>query len=158
MDQILTQLGDLVLGAVPTVILLLLLFATYNFLVHRPLKAVLAERRARTEGAVEKARADVAAAEAKTAEYEARLRDARLAVFKAQEARRKQAERVREQILAEARAKADARVREAKAAIESDVAAAKTGLQGEAERLAMEIVRTVLKPVAVTQPAIGGQR
>jgi F-type H+-transporting ATPase subunit b len=158
MDQILTQLGDLVLGAVPTVILLLLLFATYNFLVHRPLRGVLAERRARTEGAVEKARADVAAAEAKTAEYEARLRDARLAVFKAQEVRRKQAERIREQILAEARAKADAHIREAKAAIENDVAAAKTGLQSEAERLATEIVRTVLKPVALTQPAIGGQR
>jgi len=158
MDQILTQLGDLVLGAVPTVILLLLLFATYNLLVHRPLKAVLAERRGRTEGAVEKARADVAAAEAKTAEYEARLRDARLAVFKAQEARRKQAEHIREQFLAEARGKADARVREAKAAIENDVTAAKTGFQSEAERLAVEIVRTVLKPVALTQPAIGGQR
>jgi F-type H+-transporting ATPase subunit b len=127
-------------------------------LVHRPLKAVLAERRARTEGAVEKARADVAAAEAKTAEYEARLRDARLAVFKAQEARRKQAEHIREQFLAEARGKADARVREAKAAIENDVTAAKTGLQSEAERLAVEIVRTVLKPVVLTQPAIGGQR
>ena len=158
MDQILTQLGDLVLGAVPTVILLLLLFATYNFLVHRPLKAVLAERRARTEGAVEKARADVAAAEAKTAEYEARLRDARLAVFKAQEARRKQAEHIREQFLAEARAKADSRIREAKATIENDVSAAKTGLQSEAERLAIEIVRTVIKPVAVTPQAIGGQR
>ncbi len=158
MDQILTQLGDLVLGAVPTVILLLVLFPTYNFLVHRPLKAVLAERRARTEGAVEKARADVAAAEAKTAEYEARLREARLAVFKAQEARRKQAERVREQFLAEARAKADARVREAKVAIENDITAAKTGLQSEAERLAVEIVRTVLKPVAIAPQAIGGQR
>jgi F-type H+-transporting ATPase subunit b len=158
MDQILTQLGDLVLGAMPTVILLLLLFATYNFLVHRPLKAVLSERRARTEGAVEKARADVAAAEAKTAEYEARLRDARLAVFKAQEARRKQAERIREQVLAEARAKADARIREAKAAIENDIDAAKTSLQSEAERLSAEIVRTVLKPVAVAPQAIGGQR
>ena len=158
MDQILTQLGDLVLGAVPTVILLLLLFATYNFLVHRPLKSVLAERRARTEGAVEKARADVAAAEAKTAEYEAHLRDARLAVFKAQEARRKQAERIREQVLAGARAKADSRIREAKAAIENDVTAAKTGLQSEAERLAAEIVRTVTRPVAVTPPALGGQR
>lgn len=158
MDQILTQLGDLVLGAMPTVILLLLLFATYNFLVHRPLKAVLSERRARTEGAVEKARADVAAAEAKIAEYEARLRDARLAVFKAQEARRKQAERIREQVLAEARAKADARVREAKAAIENDIDAAKTSLQSEAERLAVEIVRTVLKPVAVAPQAVGGQR
>jgi F-type H+-transporting ATPase subunit b len=158
MDQILTQLGDLVLGAVPTIVLLLSLFASYNFLVHRPLKAVMAERHSRTEGAIEKARADIAAAEAKTAEYEARLRDARLSVFKALEARRKQAETAREQILTEARAKADARVREAKAALESDIANAKTGLQGEAERLAAEIVRTVLKPVGMAQPAIGGQQ
>jgi F-type H+-transporting ATPase subunit b len=159
MDQVLTQLGDLVLGAVPTMVLLLTLYAAYNFLVHRPLKAVLAERHARTEGAIEKAQADVAAAEAKTAEYEARLRDARLAVFKAQEQRRKEAEQVREQLLSEARAKADARVREAKTAIENDVQSAKSGLQADAERLANDIIRTILKPVGATPvPATGGQR
>ena len=77
MDQTLRQLGELLLGAVPTVILLATLYILYTFLVHRPLTAVLAERRSRTQGAMEKARADIAAAEARTADYEQRLREAR---------------------------------------------------------------------------------
>src|SRR5580658_8782406 len=91
MDQTLRQLGELLLGAVPTVILLALLYALYTVIVHKPLARVLAERRSRTEGAVEKSRADIAAAEARTAEYEQRLREARATVFRAQEARRQAA-------------------------------------------------------------------
>ena len=64
MDQTLQQLGELLLGAVPTVILLALLYALYTAIVHKPLQRVLAERRSKTEGAVEKSRADIAAAEA----------------------------------------------------------------------------------------------
>src|ERR1035441_4400379 len=88
MDDTLQQLGELLLGAVPTVILLALLYALYTTIVHKPLQRVLAERRSKTEGAVEQSRADIAAAEARTAEYEQKLREARAAVFRAQEARR----------------------------------------------------------------------
>ncbi|MGC2196110.1 MAG: hypothetical protein WA628_15660, partial [Terriglobales bacterium] len=91
MDETLRQLGGLLLGSVPTIIMLVVLYATYTVVVHKPLARVLAERRAKTEGAIEKARADVAAAEARTAEYEQRLREARIAVFKHQEARRQAA-------------------------------------------------------------------
>jgi F-type H+-transporting ATPase subunit b len=45
MDQILNQLGELVLGSVPTMVLFVLLVAAYNLLVRRPLDRVLAERR-----------------------------------------------------------------------------------------------------------------
>src|SRR6202166_542500 len=88
MDQTLRQLGELLLGSVPTVILLALLYALYTSIVHKPLQRVLAERRSKTEGAVEKSRADIAAAEARTAEYEQKLREARAAVFRAPGARR----------------------------------------------------------------------
>src|SRR5258708_13377881 len=81
MDQTLRQLGELLLGAVPTVILLATLYILYIFLVHRPLTAVLAERRNRTQGAMEKARADLPVAEARTPECEQRLREARLRRF-----------------------------------------------------------------------------
>ena len=77
MGQTLHQLGELLLGAVPTVVLLTLLYALYASIVHKPLRRVLEERRSKTEGAVEKSRADIAAAEARTAEYEQRLREAR---------------------------------------------------------------------------------
>src|SRR5580658_6793393 len=66
MDQTLHQLGELLLGAVPTVILLAILYALYTSIVHKPLQRVLEERRSKTEGAVEKSRADIAAAEARS--------------------------------------------------------------------------------------------
>src|SRR6266576_2268195 len=95
MDETLRQIGGLLLGAIPTIIFFLLLYGFYTALVHKPLGRVLAERHARTQGAIEKARADAQSAEARTTEYEQRLRDARIAIFKAQEARRAKAAQAR---------------------------------------------------------------
>jgi len=156
MDTTLRQVGELLLGAIPTAVLLLLLYAIYSVLVRRPLVRMLSERRERSEGAIVKARTDVAAAEAKTQDYDHRLREARMAIFKAQEARRQQAQQARAEALAQTRAKANEQVREARAAIEQDMAAARGGLQAEADRLAAEIIRTVLRP-ANSASAIGGQ-
>lgn len=156
MDPLLRQVGELLLGAVPTAVLLLLLYAIYTALVGKPLKQVLEQRRERTEGAVLKARADIAAAEAKTQEYEQGLREARLAIFKAQEARRQLAQKTRAAAVAQARERAQQQIREARAAIEQDMIAARQALQGESEQLASEIIRTILKPAGVA-PALGGQ-
>jgi F-type H+-transporting ATPase subunit b len=156
MDQTLRQLGELLLGAVPTVILLATLYALYTFLVHRPLTAVLAERRSRTQGAMEKARADIAAAEARTADYEQRLREARQKIFKSQEARRQQASQIRAQAIADARSRAQAQVKQARAALDEDKLQAMSKLQADAARLASEIVRSVLRPMASPSQA-GGQ-
>ena len=146
MDQTLRQLGELLLGSVPTVILLALLYLLYTTMVHKPLRRVLEERRSKTEGAVEKSRADIAAAEARTSEYEQRLREARATVFRAQEARRKAALDARTAALNEARNKAQAQVHAAKADIQKDRDAAQHGLQSEAQALAAEIMRRVLEP------------
>src|ERR1700752_2688127 len=103
MDQTLQQLGELLLGAVPTVILLALLYALYTMIVHKPLRRVLDERRSKTEGAVEKSKADIAAADARTSEYEQRLREARAAVFRGQEAKRQAALQARTNAVNKAR-------------------------------------------------------
>ncbi len=124
MDQTLHQLGELLLGAVPTVILLAILYALYTSIVHKPLQRVLEERRSKTEGAVEKSRADIAAAEARTAEYEQKLREARAAVFRAQEAKRQAALQARANAVAQARSRAHAQVQAAKTDIEKDRASA----------------------------------
>jgi F-type H+-transporting ATPase subunit b len=159
MDETLKQVGGLLLGSIPTIVLFLILFAAYKWLVHVPLTRVLSERRDKTEGALDKARADIAAAEAKTAEYEKALREARLVVFKAREARRQKAMDLRAQMIAEARAVADAEIREAKAALEKQVADSKVGLQAESERLATEVIHTIFKQVGAVQvPAGGGSR
>jgi F-type H+-transporting ATPase subunit b len=149
MDQTLRQLGELLLGSVPTVILLALLYLLYTTMVHKPLRRVLEERRSKTEGAVEKSRADIAAAEARTSEYEQRLREARATVFRAQEARRKAALDARTAALNEARNKAQAQVQAAKADIEKDRNAAQNGLQKEVQALASEIMRRVLQPAGL---------
>jgi F-type H+-transporting ATPase subunit b len=154
MDEIFGQLGGLLLGSVPTIIFVILLFAIYTAVVHKPLTKVLAERHSRTEGAIEKARADIAQAEARTADYEQRLREARMALFKSQEARRQQALQARAAAVAEARTRAQAQVEQARAAIEHDKIVAKTGLEAQSGKLATAIIRTVLEPA--TQSPAGG--
>ena len=146
MDETFRQIGELLLGSVPTIVFFLLLYGLYNVLVHKPLMRVLAERRARTQGAIEKARADIALAERRTAEYEQKLRDARIAILKAQEARLALATKARDVAVAQARTQSQAQVQQAKASIEQDKQAAQTTLDSEAGRLATEIIRIVLEP------------
>jgi F-type H+-transporting ATPase subunit b len=156
MDQTLRQLGELLLGAVPTVILLATVYVLYTVLVHKPLTRVLAERRSRTEGAMEKARADIAAAEGRTTDYEQRLREARLKIFKNQEARRQLATQARADAVARARVQAQEQVKQTRGGIEQDKQKAMAGLQSEAGRLAQEIMRSVLRPMAAPSQ-VGGR-
>lgn len=155
MDETLRQLGGLLLGAVPTVIFLLVLYALYTVLVHKRLVSVLAERRNRTEGAVEKARAAIAYAEARTADYEQRLREARLAIFRSQEERRQKALQARAAAVAEARTHARAEIERARAGIAEEKEQAQARLSSEAQTLAAEIIRVILQP-AIAQPRAGG--
>ena len=151
MDETLRQLGELLLGAVPTIILFTLLYILYSAIVHKPLRRVLEERRNKTEGAIEKSRADIAAAEARTSEYEQRLREARAILFRAQETRRKAALEARTAALSEARKKAQAQVEAAKADIQKDRATAQEGLQADVQALAAEIIRRVLEPAGAAR-------
>src|SRR5208282_468281 len=146
MDETLRQLGGLLLGSMPTVILIALLYVLYTAIVHKPLRRVLDERRSKTEGAIEKSRADIAVADARTSEYEQRLREARATLFRAQEARRKAALDERAAALSRARQLAQAQVQTAKAEIENDREAAQAGLQAQAQMLATDIMRRVLQP------------
>jgi F-type H+-transporting ATPase subunit b len=148
MEETLKQLGGLLLGSIPTVIFMMLVWGAYAALVHGPLTRVLAERHERTEGAVAKARADVAAAEARTAEYEQRLREARMQVFRAQEAKRQHLGQIRATAVAEARSAAQARVEQERAAIAEEQKNAQAALHAQGQTLAAEIVRSVLRPVS----------
>src|SRR5438105_15724547 len=155
MEQTLRQLGGLLLGSVPTAIFLLVLYGLYRVLVHQPLTRVLAERRSKTEGAIEMARAAIASADARSADYDRQVREARLAMFRALESRRQQALQKRESLLAQVRARAQAEIEQARAAIDEEKKAAQAALGAEAESLAAEIIRVVLQPAVL--PA-GGSR
>jgi F-type H+-transporting ATPase subunit b len=113
-------------------------------LVHRPLLKVLAERHALTEGAVAKAQTDIAAADAKTAEYEQRLREARAAMFKELEQRRQRLMDARSQAVTQARQEAEVRTKAARAEIAKQVEIAKVSLQAQADSLAQRVIDQVL--------------
>ncbi len=151
MDQIIQQVGALLVGAIPTLILFILLVLAYQFLVQGPLSRTLRERKARTSGAVEAASRAIDAAEARTAEYANKLRQARLEVFKVREQRLHQWAQERDAALDAARKAAGARVQQAKAAMEAEVAAARQSLAASADQLAEQVVRAIL-------PATGGSR
>jgi F-type H+-transporting ATPase subunit b len=150
--DVMQQLGALMVSAIPTALLFIVLVIAYELLIQGPLSATLRERHARTEGAMEEAHKAIALAEARTAEYNDKLRQARAEVYKAREQRVKQWNVERDAALEAARKAAGARVRDARAALDEDAAAAKRTIEASAPELAARVVQAVL-PVAV-----GGSR
>ena len=142
--EILNQLGGLVLGSVPTMILFVLLVIAYSVLVQGPLERTLAERRARTTGAVEQARGAISAAEAETAVYEGKLRAARAEIAAAREQRLKQWHEERDAVLAAARDAAKERIAVARAEIEASAVAARKQIEDATAQLSDSILRAVL--------------
>jgi F-type H+-transporting ATPase subunit b len=148
MQEIIQQLGTLFLCAVPTILLFIVLVLAYQFLVQGPLSKTLKERRARTEGAIEDAQKAVAQAEAKAAEYAARLRQARTDVYKVSEQRVKQWNAERETALEAARKATGGKVSQARAELEAEAAQARLAIQASAGELASQVVRAVLPQAA----------
>jgi F-type H+-transporting ATPase subunit b len=145
MDVILNQLGELLLKAAPTFILVVLLQFYLKRVFFKPLEKVLHLRYEATEGARKAAEESLARAAAKAGEYEAAMRAARSEVYKAQEQIYKQLQDRESAQIAEARQRADAAVKAAKADIAGDVEAAKASLGRESETLANLISESILQ-------------
>jgi F-type H+-transporting ATPase subunit b len=148
MQELLQQVGELLLGSLPTLILFIVLVLSYQFLVQGPLSRTLKERRARTAGAVEEAQKAIAAAENKAADYATRLRQARAEIFKAREARLTQWAQERDRQLDAARKSAGGRVLEARAGLASEAGVARKTLASGAGQLAEQVVRAVMPAAA----------
>ncbi len=146
--DILQQLGELLISAIPTALLFIVLVIAYELLIQKPLTAVLARRRALTEGAMEDARKAIAEAEAKAQDYADRLRLARAEAYKARENRLKQWNAERDSALETARQAAGEKARRAKAELEAEAAAARAALEAAAADLAGQAVRAVLPAAA----------
>jgi F-type H+-transporting ATPase subunit b len=153
MDQILNQLGELVLGAVPTMVLFILLVIAYGLLIRRPLDRVLAERRARTSGAVEQARGAIAKAESETAAYEEKLRAARAEIFQARDLKLKQWNAERDAALAQIRQHTQEHVRGARLEIEKSAQEARLQIVKVSDELSSRVIDAVL-PVGVRQAEV----
>ena len=148
MNDIIQQVGTLLLGSVPTVLLFIVLVLAYQFLIQKPLTRTLEERRARTSGAVDDAHKAIARAEQRAAEYAEKLRHARAEIFKAREQRIQQWNAERDAALNDARRSAGLKVSQAKAAIDAEAGTARETIQASAGELAGQVVRAILPMVA----------
>ena len=148
MDTILRQIGELLISSIPTIISLLIVWVSYRYIVHGKLQQVLEQRHALTQGAIQRAQEEIAKAEARTAEYEQRVREARAEIYKTQQANRQQVMDTRNAALGEARQQAGDKVKEARASLVSTVASSKAALRDQADALADKVIETVLKPAA----------
>jgi F-type H+-transporting ATPase subunit b len=151
MEEILNKLGELVLGSVPTMVLFILLVIAYGVLVRRPLDRILAERRARTTGAVEQARGAIAAAEAETSAYEDKLRKAKAEIFQARDQKLQQWNAEREAAIQQVRQATQERILAAKLEIEQSATAARAQIESMSAELSSRILSAVL-PTGVAQP------
>jgi F-type H+-transporting ATPase subunit b len=148
MEEIVQQVEALLVGAVPTVVLFIVLVLAYQFLVQGPLTATLKQRRARTDGAIEDAHKAIAQAEARAAEYAAKLRLARAEVYKVREQRVKQGNAERDAALEVARKAGALKVSQARVELEAEAAQARLAIQASAGDLAKRVVRAVLPQAA----------
>lgn len=143
--EIVHQLGELFLQAVPTVLIVFVfyLFLRANFF--KPLLRVMAERRERTVGAQKAAQASQAAAAEKVRSYQEALKKARSEVYAQQEAARQKMIEERTARIRAARESATGEVRAAKERISKELAAARPDLDVGVAQLGGEIARAILE-------------
>jgi len=139
------QLGELFLGAVPTVLILIVLYFILKLLFFKPLLAVMAEREKRTAGAQRAAEAAQAVAADKVKQYQEALKHARTKVYAEQEAARKKLLDERAALVRASRNLAASEVGAAKEKIAKEVATAKRELEAGVPQLAAEIARRVME-------------
>jgi F-type H+-transporting ATPase subunit b len=145
MGDTLHALGQILLNAVPTVILLLVLYLYAKYMFFRPMEKVLRQRYEATEGSRKMAEEALERARARTAEYEVALRAARSEVYQSQEELHRQLQERETAQLTVARQAADAAVEEARAQLALDVEQAKAALGRESEALAAQITESILR-------------
>jgi len=154
MGDIFSQLAHLFLQTIPTVILVFLLFVILNRIFFRPVMAVLKQREEMTVGALARAREQSMLAEAKGREYESAFQSARQEVYRQREEDRRVNLEKRDAALRTAREQTEVLIRDAQAALASEVDRAKAELDGACQPLAEEITQILVGP----ESAPGGQR
>ena len=145
MEETLHALGEILLRAVPTFVLVFLLYLYLDRMFFRPLDRVLTKRYEATEGARKMAEESLAMAAAKTEQYEAALRTARSQVYQELGQIRRQLQDERAAAIEQARRSAEAQIATAKAQLEQEVAQLKKNLAGESDALANQITKSILE-------------
>ncbi len=132
-------------GSLVFILVLFLLFVfVMNRLLFRPIGRVLDERQVLTEGATSEARAAVRRYQAKLADYESSIRQARAESYKRLEQDRAAALEERRQVIEAAKQETRGEIEGAKSEIERQAEAARAALESESKQIAETISRTVL--------------
>ena len=145
MDQTLRALGEILLNAVPTFLLVVFLHLYLKKVFFQPMERVLRQRYEATEGARKLAEAALARAATRTSEYEAAIRAAKSKIYQEQEAFYKQLQESQSAQIAAAHQSAEATVHSAKEQLAQDVEAAKAGLAQSSDALAGQIAESILR-------------
>jgi len=140
------QLGELFLGALPTVVLILIFYFILKSLFFKPLLAAMAEREARSIGAQKAAESAQLAAAEKIRQYQEAVRQARGGMYAEPEGARKKLLDERAAQLKQARVRSAAEVTAAKERVAADLASARREMERDVARLATEIASRVLEP------------
>jgi F-type H+-transporting ATPase subunit b len=144
MEQTLEALVGILQKAVPTILLLILLHFYLKTMLFGPLAKVLKARDALTKGARQTAEESLASAEQKTADYEAKLREARGEVYREQEEMRRQWLVEQSQQIDATRERHAAAVRTAKDQLTREAADARKSLADTSGTLADQIASSIL--------------
>ncbi|MGA8144075.1 MAG: ATP synthase F0 subunit B [Candidatus Acidiferrales bacterium] len=151
--EILHQLGELFLQALPTSIIVFVFYFFMRWAFFTPIQRAMDERRERIEGA----RAETAKAEAEAKKeldtYNDALRKARAEIYAEQEAARQAVLDERQRLLKAMRSRAQEDVAAGKKKIAAETAAARTEVEQNIPALAGEIARMILEKPA---PSPGG--
>jgi F0F1-type ATP synthase membrane subunit b/b' len=142
--EIINQLGELFLSAVPTVIIVFLFYLFLRWSFFKPLERVLSERHKRAEGAKIEAESSRAAVSEKLRSYNDAMKKARAEVFAEQESQRRRTLDERQATINAARAAAQTSLQEAKKGVAADVEAARAELDRSSGALANDIAEAIL--------------
>lgn len=145
MDSTIQELGGLLLKAIPTVILLLVVYLYLRWMFFSPLEKVLAQRRASTQGTLDRAEALRKKASEVAAAVEEQLRKAREEIYQEQEATRHRWSADQSAQLEQARSDSRGLIRQAREQIEAETAAAKRELTATSDSLANQITKIMLE-------------
>ena len=144
--EALGALREILLGAMPTFVLLWILYFYISRFFYGPLQKTLRQRHESTVGLREQAEAALAKLEQGTAHYQQALREGRSEVYRIQEQERQRALDYRAELIREAQQRAEAMVAQARNEIRADVENAKSGLAADAEQIAVSITHAILQP------------
>jgi F-type H+-transporting ATPase subunit b len=144
MQQTLQALSGILLKAIPTSLLLIILYFYLKAMLFGPLQKVLKQREELTAGARKAADESLAAAERKAQDYEAKFRDARAEVYKEQEETRRIWMEDQAKQIAAGQARTAATVTATRKQLSDETATAKQNLVETSAALADRIATMIL--------------